>query len=306
MLLNIAVELFFAYLFILLSSYNQFNTKYHYYYALEAYNSKQNQQALLELEKVLVYDEGYAPAYFLIGKIIFEHNRIALSIQSFNKAIKYSDIPQADYFLQRGIAYSHLNNNKFAKRDFDQVLALQEDKETFDVIGEAYLRLENYQKAVEIYTIAIAKGFQTGAYLKRAIAYGLGKNAELAQQDFTIAVENSQNSTQLLQQIADICQYQLQNYSLSEYFYSQLLEQEKTSRNYLHKAIVQIKQQKDSLAITELDLAIKMDSNFDSVYYLRAVSHVRLSQIEEACQDWTTAKSLGYKGRNSTLDFYCD
>ena len=323
----------FAYLFILLSSYNQFNTKYHYYYALEAYNSKQNQQALIELENVLRYDESYAPAHFLIAKILFKQNRKLLSVTFFNKAIENLDTPNPDYFLQRGIAYSYLRNNKnikqyfeqvlglqqdsenfdvrkqieiYTTQDFEQVLELQQDAETFEAMGEAYLRLKNHQKAVEIYTIAIAKGFQTGAYLKRAIAYGLGKNAELAQQDFDIVVQNSQNSTQVIQQIADICQYQLQNYSLSEYFYSQLLEQEKTSRNYLHKAIVQIKQQKDSLAITELDLAIKMDSNFDSVYYLRAVSHVRLSQIEEACQDWTAAKNLGYKGRNSTLDFYCD
>ena len=296
----------FGSLFVLLSSYNQFNTKYHYYYALEAYNLKQNEKALLELQDVFRYDENYAPAHFLIAKILFEHNRLSLSLEYFDKAIDNLDDPNMGYFLQRGITHSYLGNAQLAKNDFDQVLELEEGAEIFDAIGAAYLRLRNYQKTVETYTFAIAKGYQSGSYIKRGVAYGLGKNAELAQQDFNIVVQNSQNSTQVIQQIADICEYQLKNYSLSEYFYTQLLKQEKTSKNYLHKASIQSKQQKNAAAIVELDLAVNIDASFDSLYYLRAVSHVRLSQVEEACQDWTEAKNLGYKGKNSTLDFYCN
>lgn len=299
------VFVLFAYLFILLFSQIQFFTKYHYYSALKAYDSNQPQEALLELEEVISYDEEYSEAYFLIGKILFEDKQIRLSTGFYTKAIESAENLEAKYFLQRGIAYSYLRHNDFAMSDFEQALALNQDEEMLYAVGEGYFRLKNYQKAVETYTIAIAKGYQSGTYLKRGMAYGLGKNTELAQQDFDIVVQNSQNSTQMIQKIADICEFELQLYNVSEYFYDKLLEREKTSKNYFHKAIVQSKQQKNIETIAQLNLAISLDANFDSLYYLRAVNRVHLSQIDEACQDWTVAKKLGYKGKNSTLDFYC-
>lgn len=299
-----------VYMFLLVNSMYNFMSRFHYYQALQNIESQDYDQAIDELSYSIGYDNSFATAYFLRAKLYSEHFQFPNgALKDYTKAIENTLIQESDFYLERGIAYSQVNEKQGAITDFSTALDLShyEQKTANEIAEEYYNRLKEYELAIEIYTTLIRQDSTKSIYYqRRALAYANLQKDNLAQKDFEKVIQKSDNPTQKRIEIIEIVEKEVQNYILALRNNFILINENPTESDFhFTRSNLFFKLNNTEKAIDNLNLAIMYNQGNKNLYMQRAKLLLDLQQPTQACKDWKKAKELGNTQKNTTLDFFC-
>ena len=195
---------FVAYMFLIVNSVHDFLSRIYYYQALQNIESQNYTEAIDELSYAIAYDKHFG---FPNG-----------ALKDYTQAIENSLIQESDFYLERGIAYSQVNEKEGAIIDFGTALDLSkyEQKTAQEIADEYYNRLKEYELAIEIYTTLIRQDSTKPIYYEqRALAYSNLQNDKLAQKDFEKIIQESDNPPQKRAEIVEKLENEVKNYVLA-------------------------------------------------------------------------------------------
>ena len=118
------------------------------------------------------------------GEVYLELKNFSAAIEDFNKFLEFSS---EDKTAHKGlaIAFANLKNKKLALENFDKFVELSEEKNFYNLLGEIYFALGEYEKAVENFSKHIELDKYTlETYYLRGKSYFEQKNYESALSDF--------------------------------------------------------------------------------------------------------------------------
>lgn len=116
-------------------------------------------------------DNYFAHGHY--GLSLFAEGKVEEAIGHYNKAIALSQSHSAEFYANRGIAYSHLGQQQLAIEDYTEAIRLKPDLVVaYNNRGNTFNRLGQYQNAIQNYNKAIRlKPDHADAYQNRAVAY---------------------------------------------------------------------------------------------------------------------------------------
>lgn len=301
---------FVAYMFLIVNSVHDFLSRIYYYQALQNIESQNYTEAIDELSYAIAYDNSFSTAYYLRAKLYSEHFGFPNgALKDYTQAIENSLIQESDFYLERGIAYSQVNEKEGAIIDFGTALDLSkyEQKTAQEIADEYYNRLKEYELAIEIYTTLIRQDSTKPIYYEqRALAYSNLQNDKLAQKDFEKIIQESDNPTQKRAEIVEKLENEVKNYVLALKNNFILIDENPTESDfYFTRSNLFFKLNKDEKGMNNLDLAILYNEGNKELYMKRAEILLNLQQPTKACKDWKKAKELGNMTKHTTLDFFC-
>jgi tetratricopeptide (TPR) repeat protein len=154
------------------------------------YNRGKNEAALEDLNKSIELDPNSGIAYYIRGLIYYSTNRLKEAVVEFTKSIEIDPLNSETYYY-RGLCY--LDGDLFEKdektdkaiKDFDQAIEKNLTRSVyFFKRGDAYLRKENFNQAIEEYSKAIIIESIPSYYHRRAVAYEKIGEKDKASQDY--------------------------------------------------------------------------------------------------------------------------
>ncbi len=301
---------FIMYMFLVVNSVHNFMSRFHYYQALQRIEIKNYDEAIDELSYSIGYDNSFATAYFLRAKLYNEHFGFPNgALSDYTKAIENALIQESTFYLERGIAYSQVNEKQGAITDFMTALDLSkyEQKTAYEIAEEYSNRLKEYELAIEIYTTLIRQDSTKSIYYElRALAYSNLQKDNLAQQDFEKIIQKSDNPTQKRIEIIQKLEKEVKNYILAlKNNYILINENPTESSFHLTRSNLFLAVNNTEKGMDNLDLAILYNQGNKELYMKRAELLLDLQQPSKACKDWKQAKELGNKVKHTTLDFFC-
>lgn len=302
--------IFIVYMFLVVTSVQEFLSRTYYYSALQSIKVENYNEAMEDLSYSIAYDHSFSTAYYLRAKLYSEHFKFPNgALKDYTKAIENALIQESDFYLERGIAYSQVNEKQGAITDFITALDLSkfEQKTAREIADEYYNRLKEYELAIEIYTTLIRQdSTQSAYYEQRALAYANLQQDNLAQQDFEKIIQKSENTVQKRTEIIEKLENEVKNYSLALKNNFILINENPTESNFHHtRSNLFFKLNKEKLGMYNLDLAILYNQGNKELYIQRAKLLLDLDQPQKACKDWVKAKELGNVTKHTTLDFFC-
>lgn len=197
-------------------------------------------------------------------------------------------------YQERGEAYYRLGQYELAQKDFEQARSAGGGAQTAYDLGAAAYMNQDYQKAVNYFSDAIAKdATMAKAYNNRGVAsFALGQY-DKAGADFSAAAGlGGQSAAASLFNRA--LAYQAQNEfdrALADYDRVIGLDPSQTAaRN--NKADIFITLRRYDEALVELDAAIRLNSGDPDLYYNRALVREKLGNYPQAMEDYDRAAKL--------------
>ena len=118
------------------------------------------------------------------GEVYLKNFEFAKATEDFNKVLEFS---QQNYSAYEGlaIAYANLKNKELALKNFNKFVELSGKKKFYDLLGEIYFALGDYEKSVEIFSESIELNKDTvETYYLRGRSYFEQKNFASALADF--------------------------------------------------------------------------------------------------------------------------
>ncbi len=301
---------FVAYMFLIVSSVHNFLSRIYYYQALQSVEMEDYKKAVDELTNSIAYDYSFSQAYYLRAKLYSQYFSFPSgALEDYTKAIDNSIFQQSIFYLDRGIAYSKVNERQGAITDFSTALDLSkyEQKTAQEVADEYYNRLKEYELAIEIYTTLIRQNPTNILYYEqRALAYANLLNDRLSQQDFETVIKKSSNQTQKRTEIVEKLENEVKNYVLALHNNFILINENPTeSAFHFTRSDLFFKLNNQEKGMDNLDLAILYNQGKKELYIRRAELLLDQEQPQRACRDWVKARQLGNTIKNTTLDFFC-
>ncbi|AFM06022.1 DnaJ-class molecular chaperone with C-terminal Zn finger domain [Bernardetia litoralis DSM 6794] len=301
---------FVAYMFLVVHSVQDFLSRVYYYQALQSIEVEDYKEAIEELSYAIAYDNSFSTAYYLRAKLYSEHFGFPNgALKDYTKAIDNALIQESDFYLERGIAYSQVNEKQGAITDFATALDLSkyEQKTAQEIAKEYYNRLKEYELAIEIYTTLIQQDSTKSIYYEqRALAYSNLQQDNLAQQDFERIIQKSNNPIEKRAQIVEKLENEVKNYKLALENNFILLNENPTEPNFHYtRSNLFFKLNDNEKGRYNLDLAILYNEGNKKLYVKRAKLFLDNDQPQKACKDWIKAKELGNTIKHTTLDFFC-
>ncbi|PHV63746.1 tetratricopeptide repeat protein [Cyanobacterium aponinum AL20118] len=216
-----------------------------------------------------------AEEYFYRGLGFFNQNNYPKAIADLNKALqmKLSDPNDIVTLYQvRGDAYFLIDDYQQAIRDYTNALQYQQLALTYFNRGRAYYFLDQNQKALQDFDNAIAlNNSDPDYYYFRGSIYYLLDNPQKAIADLNIAMKSNDSNTIV--------------YHNKEYVYY-----------YRGSSYFEIEQYEKALA--DLNQAISMEQSDPRFFYLRALANWALNKNQNALKDAQTALNIYKQSRN--------
>ncbi|TAE00052.1 MAG: J domain-containing protein [Bacteroidetes bacterium] len=179
--------------FLFLDSFSKINARIQFALATDFYKQAKYEKASLHLSSCLTSNEKYVRAHYLQGIIDLENLKYyKAAAESFEKAINYTEIVPLEYFLKRGIAYSHLQNKEKTKADFAWVYSQigNTDHQLLTQMADAYFEATDFDNAMILYQKLDSLGFANKeTYLKKSLIEKNNGNYVRAAQFLTKAIE---------------------------------------------------------------------------------------------------------------------
>lgn len=93
--------------------YDPSNWKARYHIAVDLFNKKKYNDAIVEFKKIIQLQPGFPNSYSIIGEAYLETGQYQLAIRALEKAVELD--PGAENYYQLGRAYKRVNNGKKVK-----------------------------------------------------------------------------------------------------------------------------------------------------------------------------------------------
>jgi tetratricopeptide (TPR) repeat protein len=90
--------------------YDPSNWKARYHIAVDLFNNKKYDDAIVQFKKIIQLQPGYPNSYSIMGKAYLETGQYQLAIRALEKAVELD--PGAENYYQLGMAYKRINNRK--------------------------------------------------------------------------------------------------------------------------------------------------------------------------------------------------
>jgi len=144
------------------------------------FNRGQYEPAIADYDACLAIDSTTQLAIENRGAAYAATGKFDKALADMNRAIKMNPNTENGY-ANRGVIYQTMNRHEEAITDFTRHMEVNHKKnaDILNSIGVSYLRLKEYDKALDVISQAIDMGPKGAFYLNRAIAYKeLGRKAE--------------------------------------------------------------------------------------------------------------------------------
>lgn len=271
------------------------------------------QEARSMLDHYILSNTQSSVANNLLGIIYLRQDNPLDARKYFNAALdlnkKYSDA-----YYNRGLSYVESKEYKKAISDFTRAIKYDpEDGESYYERGLIWYDKNKYRKALNNFSVAV-KYVDSSKYICECIHKYMGdtyyelKMYNLAIQSYTVSLTNDQNDTSAIYGRA-MAKNQAKDYMGALSDYDRLIEMTNTDAEIFFRRgfLKAYHLHKRKSAIDDYSKAIMLDHNFSKVYYFRGFAKYRESDLDGACQDWTKAKELGFKGNiKRLLRKYCN
>ncbi|WP_026999898.1 tetratricopeptide repeat protein [Eisenibacter elegans] len=243
----------------------------YYQEALSAYENRQLEVALQQLNQALAADTAFAPAYARRGLLYYEWSDYPAAISDYNQALSLA--PEAETYYQRASAYTQLGQYTIALADLDQALAIA-PKATYLVLKGVLLEQTNKLKqADQAYTAALALDeTYTLAYYNRALLYFEQYNKPKA------SLIDLNQALALVPDYADAL---------------------------LLRAGIYLDQKKWTDALADYDKVLTKDHQNAQAYLGKGYAYWGQKSPLQACQAWQKAAALGSLDAQEALQTYC-
>jgi tetratricopeptide (TPR) repeat protein len=197
----------------------------------------------------------------------------------------------------RGEGYELLENYQQAIHDYTHALALDPHLVgAYNARGYAYHQLKSYQSAIEDYNRAIELDDKyTSPYRNRGQLYTSLKEYRNAVTDFSRAIELDSRTAWVYGR-RGYANYQLKEYEQAIKDYDHMIELDsKRFWAYNERGLVYYALEKYERAIEDFDREIELDSEKAWVCRNRGDAYYRLKEYERAIKDYDRMIDLGYK-----------
>ncbi|MBN1364684.1 MAG: tetratricopeptide repeat protein [Syntrophaceae bacterium] len=201
-----------------------------------------------------------AQAYNNLGLALFAKGKINEAINHYDTAIRL--IPDVLPYYNRGNAYIKLNQYQRAIEDFNNVILLKPDcAAAYYNKGTAYYKINQYQRAIEDFNnVIILQPDYVEAYNNRGLAYGRLANFHRAIADFNKAIRLK-----------------------SDFI-----------KAYYNRGLAFAELGHYQKAIEDFSKAINLKSDYAKAYYNRADVYLKQGNKTSGCRDAQKACELGY------------
>ena len=204
-----------------------------------------------------------------VGKRLIEQTSYESAVETFDRVLE-NDNNSLEAYYGRGEAYYRLEDFNKAVKDFDKVLEINaQDAQAYLYRGYAYAGLNKYENAIEDYSKSIdLNPDNANAYHNRGNAYKNIEQIDKALIDYTVAIELDPDSAQIYVDRASIY------YDLGD------LKQE----------------------IADYTKAIEIQPDYGLAFELRGEAYEARDRERKAIQDFATAASL-YLQQSKNAEF---
>lgn len=179
--------------------YGNYKASREYYLRSYHFLEKKNYYAAGEcLEASLQYDQNFAEAYFLLGKIDLEaiHDPKG-ALKSLDKALEYSNKPKGVMYFLRGKARFLLKRPDIENSRIDFHTAVKIDPtldSSYFYLGRIYDLKQDSQKAISSYREFLKEADRSAfVYFRRGINYYQNNQFDKALDDFNKGLEKEDN-----------------------------------------------------------------------------------------------------------------
>jgi tetratricopeptide (TPR) repeat protein len=226
---------------------------------------------------------------------------IDLRLKNFKTALAWLDSAilldarEADYLVNRGLAYENLGDSSAALRDFQKALTIN-PQHTHALHNLAILNRtkEKKEPAQDPLELAIeSDSSMLYPYLERARQRFEGGFYKGALADYTkaLALEDKDPEIWLSR---GLVRERMKDYNGAFSDYTKAIElKENHARAWVNRANVLLKLERYKDAIEDYSVALIYQPDFAAAYYNRAIAKSYLKQTTEACDDLKKAEALG-------------
>lgn len=173
-------------------------------------------------------------------------------------------------------------------------------------VAHDHFERRQYGEAVKIYSGLIAKGNENAIiYHNRGRAYQELGAVAAAEQDYLTAMKFDPRSPSPCISMASLL-YKQENYARALVYTGKALKlSDDIAEAYFLRARAAHQLGSTETALEAYNNAIRLNDRYGSAYLYRGALKAGMSQIAEACQDFTTAHTLGESTAAAVLQKYC-
>ena len=299
--------------FLVLNSLNCF-AQSSFQKAQEKYESKNYNDAIRILDKLITVNDKDTQSYFLRGKCHFEMRTVQKSYNDFSKYIEL-DPSNSLAYLYRGNILEGTEQFFDAINDYNAAIKYGKDTvitSGYFHRGSCYLSVNNKKQAYNDLWVSyqrnpkdrdIRLNFGTILCDMDSIEKGLVIFKELIRED--------KNDCIACQNIGYFSMLDKQYDTALVYFNRTLDINPKMALTYNNRGFLKHKMNNDKEAIKDINTSLKLDKSNPFAYKNRAVVFIAQGKIEEACADLIKARSLGFAEKygnevNLLIQQYCN
>ena len=281
------------------SYYSNYVQRGNYYSSIKEFDN-----AILDFRMALKVKPDYTEANNLIGNAFFNSSRYDSAVANYNLAIQNDTA--AYLFRNRGLAYDKLNQDEQALKDFDKVLELNPSYHTVhNDIGNVYNKQEDYQKAIDFYSVAIDSNMTEIhlAYRNRGASYDALEEYDKALVDYDSVLAKKPDYSSVYNDIGNTLQSQKKyDESIRNYDIAIGLQMENLHFPHYNKGRAYNSKKDYPAAIIAYTKAIEINPNYLNSYHGRGLCYYKSGQYQLALQDYTKAIDAGIN--NAHLTYY--
>jgi tetratricopeptide (TPR) repeat protein len=243
--------------------------------------------------------------------IVFNYlGLIALSTDRFKEAVMWLDSAiqlqksEANYFVNRALAYQGQYDTIAALTDYEQALKL--DPEHALALNNLSLLKRNSQSPFDLLAQAIqGDSSQRHPYLQRAKLRFEDGDYDGAHRDLTKALALDDSDPEIWF-TRGLVRERLSNLQEAYSDYTMAIElKEDHFKSWINRANVLLKLTRYQDAIDDYTVALIYHADFASAYYNRAIAKRYLGHQAQACEDLTKAARLGMKVDQKMKTVFC-
>jgi curved DNA-binding protein CbpA len=224
----------------------------------------------------------------------------------------YLEYSFSNYFYNKGITALEENNYYDAEGYFIDAMRELGGSNTLAAIKEAEIKIAFNSNLAALTFIELGLGYSVESinrarlyYLQGIANRNLDRMAE-ANLSFQYALKLHYSSDSIYTALAPIYAYELKNYPKAIATYDSLIIYDRNDYDhYLNRGFCYQKIENHAEAIKDFNYFINNKGVNGSVYYLKGISQIALTEIDSACINFHLAEEMGISNAITFINIYC-